>query len=374
MARSLKELTDEIQRRHDELDATAGESEQLGQAPPVLVELMRELRVPMVKVPTEVGGDQLTMAEQFHYFAALAYANPTAGWTGFNHAGAASIAGARLDERGLEEVFGVNPSPFFAAVSAPTGTFRRTNGGVTLTGRWKFASGVTHADWAIFTAMEQAEKPNVQLLVVPRSDFVTAGDWNVMALKGTGSIDMVCDDVAVPEHRVLDPFIPAARGGPAFQLPYPVFVAGENIGFTHGVAQRFMDEAMVYAKRKKRGMGGELAARGAFQYEIGKAQMQLHSVSALADSVLGEAWELLHANGALSQDEQNKVVATVSYGTELCAAAVSHIFHFLGASILFEENVLQRCFRDVHGSAQHLVAANTSYDAFGADLLGTEVP
>ena len=84
-------------------------------------------------------------------------------------------------------------------------------------------------------------------------------------------------------------------------------------------------------------------------------------------SVLNEAWQVCHAQGALSPAQINKVMASVSYGTELCAASVSHIFHFLGANSLFEANILQRCFRDVHGSAQHLVAANTAYDNYGAD-------
>ncbi len=373
MARSLEALTAEIRRRQVDLEATADEAEQLGRAPPALVALMRELRVPMVKVPSDVGGDQLSMAEQFHYFAALAHANPTAAWTGFNHAGAAGLAAARLSERGLEDVFGSNPPPFFAAVSAPTGTFRRAGAIAIINGRWRFASGVDHADWALLTAKEEAEKPHIRMIVVPRNSFETAGEWNVMALKGTASIEVICKDVELPEYLLIDPYAPVARGGPSYQLPYHTYVSGENLGFTFGLAQRFMEEAIAYARTKKRGSGNPLAARGAFQYEVGRAQTQIESVRALADSVLGEAWKLCHANGALSAAQQHKVVATVSYGSELCSAAVSHIFHFLGASALLEENILQRCFRDVHGSAQHVVASNVAYDTYGADLLETEV-
>ena len=63
------------------------------------------------------------------------------------------------------------------------------------------------------------------------------------------------------------------------------------------------------------------------------------------------------------------MMACVAYGTETCAEVVSHVFHFLGASAIFEGRVLERCFRDVHGSVQHLVASNEAYDRLGTDAL-----
>lgn len=59
----------------------------------------------------------------------------------------------------------------------------------------------------------------------------------------------------------------------------------------------------------------------------------------------------------------------LAYCTESAANAVSHLFHFAGASALMESSVLQRCFRDAHGSVQHQVASNTAYDRLGAALL-----
>ena len=38
---------------------------------------------------------------------------------------------------------------------------------------------------------------------------------------------------------------------------------------------------------------------------------------------------------------------------------------------LFDSNVLQRLFRDAHGSVQHHVASNIAYDRFGQHLLAT---
>ena len=114
--RTIEDLIAGIQARHDDLDAYAETAESLGKAPEGLVEIMRDLRVPLVKAPASIGGDELSMMDQVQYFEALAYSNPTAGWTGFNHAGAAGMCGARLNDAGIEEIFGSNPAPFFGAV------------------------------------------------------------------------------------------------------------------------------------------------------------------------------------------------------------------------------------------------------------------
>ena len=372
MARTIDALIAGIEDHRDTLDATAAEAERLGEAPKALVAVLRELRVPLVKAPVETGGDGLTLAEQMRYFAALSYHNATAGWVGFNHAGAAAAAAARLPDAGVEEVFGPDPCPFFAAVGTPSGRFQRTDDGAVVNGVWKFASGCLHADWALVTVVGDEDSPGIRPVVLPMRDVRRQGEWNVMALKGTGSIDLVCEDVAVPERRLFDPMAGPLRGGPQFGLPYMVYVAGENLGFTLGVTERFLDEATAYARTKSRGFGGSLGSRGAFRHELGKARTQVAGVRALGLATLGEAWSLCQANGRLTPAEENRVTATTAYGTELCAEVVSNVFHFLGASAILDGSILQRCFRDVHGSAQHLVASNEAYERYGADLLSAD--
>ena len=209
----------------------------------------------------------------------------------------------------------------------------------------------------------------MRFVVVLIDEVQRKGDWNVMALKGTGGVDIVCEEVQVPDYRFVDLLGAPVRGGLEFSLHYVAYVAGENLGFTLGVTERFLDEAMRHARSKSRGFGGTLSQRGAFAYEMGKAGTQVASVRALGIAVLDEAWELCRRNGELTVAEVNKVAAMTAYGTELCAEAVSRIFHFLGASAIFDESILQCCFRDVHGSAQHLVASNEAFDRHGFDLM-----
>lgn len=369
-ARTVGALIDEIRDHHVEFDITADEAERQGTAPDALDALMRKLRVPMIKAPLEVGGDHLHLADQFRYFSALSYANPTAAWAGFNHAGAAAMAGARLGRAGLDIVFGDNPAPIMAAVSAPSGTFLSVDGGIRLSGTWKYASGVKHSDFALLTAMESgAETPRVRIGIVPTRDARVDGDWDVMALKGTGSFTIHVDDVFVPDSMVIDPSVAPLRGGPMFETGYQAYVAAENLGFTMGVCQRFMDELATYANGKARGFDGRLADRGAFQYEFGKGQLAIDAARAFGLRAFEEADTTLLSGRRLSAREQGYIVAMLAYCTESAANTVSHLFHFAGAGALFNSSILQRCFRDAHGSVQHHVASNIAYDRFGQSLL-----
>ena len=368
-ARSIEQLVDEISALHSQFDATAAESEELGDAPQALVDLMRQIRVPMIKAPLEVGGDRLLLADQCRYFTALSYSNPTAAWTGFNHAGAAAAAGSRLSDDGIDLLFGSDPSPFLAAVALPTGTFTRVDGGVLMNGTWNYASGVRHADWAMLTAIEAVEQPTVTLAVIRTADATVHGDWNVMALKGTGSVSITAKDVFVPTALTVDPMEPAKRGGAIYGLNYTIFVAGENLGFTFGVCNRFIDELVVYARGKSRGFDGRLADRGAFQYELGKSSQQLQAVQAHALATLATVDDAMENDKEFTARGEAAVAAMTAYCTETAVSAISRLMSFAGAGALFNSSPLQRCLRDAQGSAQHLVASNQSLDRYGAVLL-----
>ena len=368
-ARSIEQLVDEISALHSQFDATAAESEELGDAPQALVDLMRQIRVPMIKAPLEVGGDRLLLADQCRYFTALSYSNPTAAWTGFNHAGAAAAAGSRLSDEGIDLLFGSDPSPFLAAVALPTGTFTRVDGGVLMNGTWNYASGVRHADWAMLTAIEAVEQPTVTLAVIRTADATVHGDWNVMALKGTGSVSITAKDVFVPTALTVDPMEPAKRGGAIYGLNYTIFVAGENLGFTFGVCNRFIDELVIYARGKSRGFDGRLADRGAFQYELGKSSQQLQAVQSHALATLATVDDAMENGNEFTARDEAAVAAMTAYCTETAVSAISRLMSFAGAGALFNSSPLQRCLRDAQGSAQHLVASNQSLDRYGAVLL-----
>ena len=200
-----------------------------------------------------------------------------------------------------------------------------------MTGTWKYASGVRHADWVMLTALEaDTTPPNVRIVVVRTADADIGTEWNVMALKGTGSVDVTVDAAFVPDALVIDPFAGTQRGGPMYQLGYQAYVSAENLGFTIGVCQRFLDELTTYACGKARGFDGRLADRGAFQYELGKGQLAVDAARAHGTVRFAEADEILRSGRVLDVAEQRNLVAMMAHATEQATNAISHLFHFAG--------------------------------------------
>ena len=66
------------------------------------------------------------------------------------------------------------------------------------------------------------------------------------------------------------------------------------------------------------------------------------------------------------------MVSMLAFSTESAVDAVSRLYRFAGAEALFSDHVLQRCFRDAHGSALHHVASNIAYDKYGKNLLNVD--
>lgn len=352
-----------------ELEATAREAETQRSAPKALVEALRRARVPMSKVPRELGGYELLPAQQVGFFARIAYLNPTAGWLAFNQSGAAGMLGAALGEAGLEQVF-ARDSPLLAAVSTPSGRSQRVGDGVRVTGRWSYASGVETSDWTVLMTIAE-DPPALLAVVVPSSALEIHDDWHVAALQGSGSVDVSLEDHFVPEALTLDPLVQQRGGKHYTSLGYKVYVAGENVGFSLGVAQRLVDEVAKLARGKRRMLDpGTVGDRGAFQLELGRSDLALRSAQALMESELERIVEIANAgDGPVPERELRRVEGALSHATETLVEAGVRLFPYAGAGALHLSSPIQRTLRDLIGSGQHFVASNQQIEAWGGTLL-----
>ena len=98
------------------------------------------------------------------------------------------------------------PAPGSGSSYAPTGKAVVTDGGYTLSGKWSFSSGCDHCSWVLLGGLVFNAEGNVvdfKTFMVPRGDYTIVDVWNVVGLSGTGSNDIVVDDVFVPEAFTL---------------------------------------------------------------------------------------------------------------------------------------------------------------------------
>ena len=97
--------------------------------------------------------------------------------------------------------------------------------------------------------------------------------------------------------------------------------------------------------------------------------MQIAAARAHAAHVFTEADSAIRHSQQLTAREEADLVSVMSHSTMLANDAVHRLFDFAGAGSLSNHSVLQRCYRDARGLAQHLVASNASFDRRGQALL-----
>ena len=113
---------------------------------------------------------------------------------------------AQFPQQAQEEIFAAFPYITAPGVTAPPGKAVRVKGGYRLSGSWKWGTGVMHADWVLATGMvaDSGAPPAVLFFALPIGDAKVIDTWHVDGMIGTGSNDIVVDDVFVPDHRALN--------------------------------------------------------------------------------------------------------------------------------------------------------------------------
>ncbi|MFG2644276.1 FAD-binding protein [Streptomyces sp. NPDC048370] len=138
---------------------------------------------------------------------------------------------ALYEPKAQEEVWGADPDARICSSYAPTGKVTPVDGGFTLTGRRHFSSGCDHTDRALLGGLvtdADGRPVDMRTFLVPRTAYRVDDVWDTVGLRGSGSNDVVCEDVFVPDHRALS-FGPvtaldapglAANPEPLYRLPY----------------------------------------------------------------------------------------------------------------------------------------------------------
>jgi 3-hydroxy-9,10-secoandrosta-1,3,5(10)-triene-9,17-dione monooxygenase len=167
---------------------------------------------------------------------------------------------AVFDDQAAQDVWADDPTVLISSSYAPVGKVKVVDGGFRLSGRWSFSSGSQHCKWAFLGAVVPTpEAPfdmsNYRTFLVPISDYEIVDNWDVVGLQGTGSHDVVVDDVFVPEHRThksMDGFLcdnpgNAVNDAPLYRMPFmQVFVRAvctATLGACEGALEDFIEVA-----------------------------------------------------------------------------------------------------------------------------------
>jgi len=344
--------------------------ERLGALSPEVAEALRAAGLFAMWVPRCLGGAELGPVDSLELIERVAHADGSTGWVLMAAALATGTAGAYLGDRAVAEIFRRTPLPVMAGQGAPVGSARRVDGGYLLSGRWSYGSGVRHADYLHTGALAgEGETAEARIFIVPREHFEFAGNWDVLGLRATGSIDYSGAGIFVPADAThLTDCATPLRGGAFYRLGIKGMGSIGHTGFALGVARRALDEIAALAAGKS-GRLGLLGDSESFLERFGAAEAQLRAARALAFETWRDIEAGLHRGEPLPIRQQSLHRLALNHATWTASEVCTFAYHAGGGTSL-RAGAIQRCFRDMHAGTQHISSASVVLRDCGRELAG----
>jgi len=358
-----------------QLRETTAVSESARSLSPQAISLLRGAGVSRLMTPARYGGYELPPRAQILCNAELAHGSSAASWVQMVCSAHSFILG-RFPERCQNEIFGTDPNALIPGTPSAQGTCQRTTGGWIMNGRWQFCSGVDHGQWIMTgsrgVADAAGDKSPAMLVVMPVSDLIVDDTWHVLGMRGTGSKDIVAEQVFVPEYRAvpaLDGFLGTLSGidRPLYRLPIAATLSAMGLGTIVGMAERgiadFIEQTRI---RQDIYVGSAKANRSGLQLRTAEATTEVELARALALRNCDLLDEALADPAPMGSAARAQVRWNAAYGTELCRRAADRIYAAAGAHATYDGNGLQDFFRDINTVSHHGVL---DFD-IGAEMQG----
>ncbi len=349
------------------LRANASESERLRRLAPQSVRAMTDAGLWRLLTPVALGGAEAGVRAQVDSLFVVAAADPAAGWVQMVSNAHAWMVGNFPDRCG-REVFAGGADVCVPGTLASQGRASRVPGGWRLNGRWQFASGVDHGEWLLIGAIADhlADSPTRLLhVVVPTADVVVDDTWYTLGLRGTGSKDLVAEDVFVPEYRAMpsstlfDGLSPHGEGGPTFANRLPVLVclstqlAAAVVGIADGALALHVERT---AARREVYTGASKAEDPGTQMRVAESSTELDVARMLVRDAADRCDRVALTGDRPIIDERAELMWHAAYAVELARRATDRVFASAGAHGIYDDSVLQGRYRDVNTACHHAIA------------------
>ncbi len=233
-------------------------------------------------------------------------------------------------------------------------------GGYRLSGHWKFSSGCDFAGWFVIL------KPSptcLDWILVPRSDVTIEDDWFVAGLCGTGSKDLILDNVFVPEHRRVSIRELAtgtspgglAHGSPLARLPFswtavwgiPAALIGMAAGMADAVRQTLIGKKALFT-------GEAQVERVANQVKLTEALTDIHTAELIMRHRTSELMRWGEAGGPPSPLEALASQRDAAYVARQVGKIANNLTLMAGATSTYLASPIQRFQRDINSGITHV--------------------
>jgi resorcinol 4-hydroxylase (FADH2) len=266
----------------------------------------------------------------------------------------------------------------------PNGKPTPANGGVRVSGKWSFCSGVDNAQWMILGAMfgmvGNPPRPDVRFMVLPISDCKIIDDWRVLGLQGTGSKSIVVENVFVPDSHIVSGEAMATGQAPGgevhsrniYRAPtwavFPFCLSSSAAGIARGGLEQFLERI------KERAAAFDMQQLSQMQHirmRISEAGALIDAAALLYQRSARETFDKIESGEPLSIEHRLRSRRDQAYSVVMATRAMELLFKSTGGKGLYDNDPVQRAYRDLHAMGAHIaVTWDLPASSYGSVVLG----
>jgi alkylation response protein AidB-like acyl-CoA dehydrogenase len=362
----------------DPLSEASANTEEARCLMPPVVDGLIEAGLCRLTVPANLGGHEAEPVAALDIYEELAGAEASVAWIAWNNA-LPGLLSRHLSDSVRTELFS-DTRRFFASSTRPSGRAMVAKDGFRVSGRWALVSGCELADWipVMCVITEGSEPrmlapgvPEMRMAYVPKGSYRIVDTWHVGGLRGTGSHDVVVDDIFVPAEQTFFLSDPDYIDRPLYRMPFAATMGAWCAAICLGIAQAATDTLLELGSSKiPVDPGPGLRDRPAVQSMVASSAAALEAARLLLRDALGDLWATCNRGTPITDLQRARMWGSLVHAAQTAKKALTSMYEAAGASALYIDCPIERAHRDIHAVMQHIVLQPMWLEQAGRVRLG----
>lgn len=370
-ARTLAPL---IRANADAIDANR-------ELPKPIFEALADAGLFHLAVPRAIGGAEIDYPIYVQVLEEIGKADASTAWI-VNQCATFATYAARMAPDVARAIWIDTPRSIVANTPAANAQAVAVPNGYRVTGRQGFSTGCRHASWiaAHATVMENGAprlkdgKPETRYCIMPIAEVELLDTWHTRGMRGTGTHHFTVNNVFVPEERtVFLAAAPLADAGARYKIGIQLAFAGGDAAIALGMARSCLTAFYELAGSKTPRFQNLLRDQPLIQLTLGQTEAAVRSGRAFLMEAVHDLWNEALTLPAITLERRATLRIATTHAIRLAAQAIDSLYNAAGATAVFEGNLMQRHFQDIHVITQHLHGRLAHYELSGQYWLGLPV-
>jgi len=349
--------------------------------PASIVDKLIEAGLCRLTVPESLGGHEAEPLVGFDVYEELASGDASVAWIAWNNA-LPGLLSRYLSNAVRAELF-ADTHRLFANSTRPSGRAVMQPGGYRVSGRWSLVSGCELADWIPLMCivithegeqrMLAAGVPEMRMAYTPKGSYKILDTWHAGGLRGTGSHDVVVDDIFVPAELTFSLEDMDHIDRPLYRMPFAATLGAWCAAICLGIARAATDTLFdLGCSKVSVDPGPGLRDRPAVQAMVASSTAALEAARLLLRDALSDLWNACSRGKPVSDIQRARMWGSIVHAAQTAKTTVTAMYEAAGASALYIDCPIEQAHRDIHAVLQHVVLQRFWLEQAGRIRLGLE--